>query len=300
MRCHWFAPLGLAAIVLAYCSASSAQQLRTGPLHDSGQSITGAFEGWFPNDDGSFSLLFGYFNRNLKQQLEIPIGPSNRIDPGGPDRGQPTHFLPRRQWGVFTVTVPKDFGSNQLTWTLSVNGETNVIPASLNPLWELSPMRDVNGNAPPFIGFSASGPFVLGPRGQSESLTTTLPNPITLALWVADDANLIPGETAPKAPVGTIKWSKFRGPGSVTFANEKPIVETVDFSAPPETKFRGKAVTTATFNEPGEYVLHAVANDWSGEGGRFQCCWSNAEVKVTVKPCSGPSGTSDPTCIAGK
>jgi len=27
-----------------------------------------------------------------------------------------------------------------------------------------------------------------------------------------------------------------------------------------------------------------VANDWSGDGGRgFQCCWSNAQVKVSVK-----------------
>ncbi len=221
MRWHWFARACLTGIILAYCPASSGQQLRTGPLHDSGQSITAAYEGWFRNSDGSFSLLFGYFNRNLKQQLDIPIGPNNRVDPGGPDRGQPSHFLPRRQWGVFTVTVPKDFGSNQLTWTLNVNGETSAIPASLNPLWELSPMRDVNGNAPPSIGFSASGPFVLGPRGQSETLTTTLPNPITLALWVADDASLIPGAARPKTPAITIKWSKYRGPGSVTFSKRE-------------------------------------------------------------------------------
>ena len=90
--------------------------------HDSGQSVTGAFEGWFQNPDGSFSLLLGYYNRNLKQELDIPVGPDNRIDPGGPDQGQPTHFLPGRQWGVFTVTVPKDFGIKKLTWTLTANG----------------------------------------------------------------------------------------------------------------------------------------------------------------------------------
>ncbi len=60
--------------------------------------------------------------------------------------------------------------------------------------------------------------------------------------------------------------------------------EAAEFAAPPGTVFHGKAVTTATFTEPGEYVLHVLANDWSGEGGRgFQCCWSNAEVVVTVK-----------------
>jgi hypothetical protein len=47
----------------------------------------------------------------------------------------------------------------------------------------------------------------------------------------------------------------------------------------------GKASTTATFSEPGEYILRAQANDTTGEGGRgFQCCWTNVHVKVTVTP----------------
>jgi len=287
MRCHWYASTCLAAMILAGHAELSAQQLqsRTGPSHDSGQSVTGAFEGWFHNEDGTFSLLFGYFNRNLKQQLDIPIGADNRIEPGGPDQGQPTHFLTRRQWGLFTITVPKDFGSSQLTWTLTANGETTSVPGNLNPLWELSPFVDANGNTPPFIGFAATGPFIQGPRGQSTSLMTAFPSPVNLALWVADDASVIAGATRPKTPAVTITWSKFRGPGSVTFASDTPAVETADFQAPPKTAFQGKAVTTATFSEPGEYVLRATANDWSGEGGRgFQCCWSNAQVKVTVKP----------------
>ena len=49
--------------------------------------------------------------------------------------------------------------------------------------------------------------------------------------------------------------------------------------------FRGKATTTASFSEPGEYILRVVANDWSGDGGGgFQCCWTNAHVAVSVKP----------------
>ncbi len=278
--------LAVAAQLLA-CLAmpATAQQLLTGPPHDSGQSVTGAFEGWFQNQDGSFSLLFGYYNRNLKQEPDIPIGADNRIEPGGPDQGQPTHFLPRRQFGVFTVTVPKDFGSNKLTWTLAVNGVTTAVPGSLNPLWELSPFRDATGNTPPFIGFSAAGPFVQGPRGQSTSLGTVWPGPVNLVLWVADDASVIPGATRPKTSPVTITWSKFRGPGSVSFSSEKPAVEAADFQAPPGAAFQGKAVTTANFTEPGEYVLRVAANDWSGDGGRgFQCCWSNAQVKVTVKP----------------
>ena len=282
---HYRAVLWCVALACLAVGFASAQQLLTGPSHDSGQSVTAAFEGWFRNQDGTFSLLFGYYNRNLKQELDIPIGVGNRIDPGGPDQGQPTHFLTRRQWGLFTVNVPQDFGSNQLTWTLTANGATTLVPGSLNPLWELSPFRDANGNTPPFIGFAPTGPFVQGPAGSSTSLVTMLPNPVTLGLWLADDASVIPGATRPITPAVSITWSKFRGPGSVDFAKDKPAVEKADFAAPPSTVFQGKAVTTATFSEPGEYVLHALANDWSGEGGRgFQCCWSNAQVKVTVQP----------------
>jgi len=260
------------------------QQLPFEPPHDFGQSITGAFEGWFPNSDGSFSILLGYYNRNLKQQIEIPAGPDNRIEPGGPDHGQPTHFLPGRQWGVFTIRVPKDFGDKKFTWTLSVNGKTTTIPMSLNPLWEVEPFREASGNAPPFIGFSENGPFVNGPAGQSQSVSTTLLAAADLTVWVADDANAPLAGARPRTTPVAVSWSKFRGPGTVTFAEPHPPVEKAEFAAPSSTKFSGKAHTTATFSEPGEYILRVVANDWSGDGGRgFQCCWSNAQVKVTVK-----------------
>ena len=104
------------------------------PARESGQGVTGAFEGWFRNPDGSFNLLFGYFNRNLKEELDIPIGTNNRMEPGNPDQGQPTHFLTRRQWGVFTVTVPRDFGSKKLTWTLNINHQNNAVPGNLDRL----------------------------------------------------------------------------------------------------------------------------------------------------------------------
>jgi len=275
----------LFAALLAALTAPllAAQTAPTGLVHDSGQSVTPSFEGWFANPDGTYSILFGYFSRNLKQELDVPIGPENRIEPGGPDQGQPTHLLPRRRWGVFTVTVPKDFGSKKIAWTLTANGKTTVIPAGLDPLWELSPLKDATGNTPPFIGFSPSGPFVQGPRGQSSTLAVAAKRPLPLTLWIADDANVVPGATTPKSPPVILSWSKFRGPGAVTFSNERPAIEKAEFDGPPHTAFHGRAATTATFDEPGEYILHVLANDWSGEGGRgFQCCWSNAQVKVTV------------------
>jgi hypothetical protein len=273
-------------ILLANSALVSGTQLPMEPPHDSGQSITGAFEGWFGNPDGSYSLLLGYYNRNTKRELDIPIGPNNRIEPGGPDQGQPTHFLTGRQWGVFTVTVPKDFGTRKLTWTLVINGQTTVIPMSLNLLWEVSPFIEGSGNTPPFISFEEGKLGVQGPRGGSAAMAATLPNPLTLTAWVADDVKLPRSATQGirSAPV-TVSWGKYRGPGSVTFATSKPAVEKVESTATPALPFSGKATTTVTFSEPGEYVLRIVANDASGDGGRgFQCCWSNAQVKVSVKP----------------
>ena len=68
----------------------------------------------------------------------------------------------------------------------------------------------------------------------------------------------------------------------MAFGNAKvPVEKTAGVEA---SGFAGKATTTATFSEPGEYVLYLVANDWTGKGGRgFQCCWTNAFVKVSVK-----------------
>ena len=223
---RWMA-IGLFAWAVAW-----AQQLPFEPAHTFGQSITGAFEGWFPNSDGSFSILVGYYNRNLKQELEIPSGPDNRIEPGGPDQGQPTHFLAGRQWGVFTIRVPKDFGDKKLTWTLTANGKTTTIPLSLNPLWEVEPFREASGNGPPFIGFSETGPWVQGPAGQSKPVSITLPEPADLAVWVADDATVPLAGPRPRTPAVTVSWSKFRGPGTVTFANARPAVEKADFKSP--------------------------------------------------------------------
>src|SRR5438105_6674930 len=275
--------VALAMAISAAC-VSAQQTIPVGPPHDSGERVNAVYEGWFPNPDGTFSMLFGYFNQNFKQEPDIPLGPDNRIEPGGPDQGQPTHFLTRRRWGLFTITVPADFGDKKLTWSISANGKQTQIPARLDPLWLLSPLKDASNNTPPFIAFSEQGPFMQGPRGQSTSLSARLSDPVTLTLWVADDASVAPGATTPKTPPVTVSWSKFRGAGSVIFSNDKPPVEKVDFKGPEGTVFTGKATTTVRFDEPGEYVLHVVVNDWSGEGGRgFQCCWSNAQVNVSVK-----------------
>lgn len=252
-------------------------QVPLAPLRDAGLSVTGAFEGGFENADGTSALLVGYYNRNQKQTFDIPIGPNNRIEPGGPDQGQPTHFLPKRQWGVFAIVVPKDFGDKRLTWTLTANGQTTSVPLHLNPLWVVEPFKDAaQGNTPPVARFQPGGQTFQGPpRGVAAEFATRIPDPLTLSLWVTDDMKRPPEARPRPGPPISVTWSKFRGPGAVTFANPKPDVDKTD----------GKATTDATFSEPGEYTLRAQVNDTSGDGGGgFQCCWTNMHVKVAVAP----------------
>ncbi len=255
-------------LALAICCATGLAQIE--PPHHAGQSVTGAFEGWFKNSDGTFSILLGYFNRNYQEEIDIPIGPNNHIEPGEPDRGQPTHFLSRRQWGVFRVIVPADFGVRKLTWTLNGHGQSTTIPMSLDPRWEISPFFDVGmGNTPPVLRFVDEG-TVQGPLALGTSLTAGFPQPVELKVRATDDAKILPGSRPPPTPPIVLTWSKYRGPGKVTFSTAKPPIDAA-----------GLSIAWATFSEPGEYTLLLVANDWSGDGGRgFQCCWTTAHVTV--------------------
>jgi hypothetical protein len=300
-----FAIAGLGAAVLVHAQQGTGQTPAQWPLSNSvrerGSSVTGAYEGWFYSKDGGIHLLVGYFNRNTKQELDIPIGPNNRIEPGGPDMGQPTHFLTGREWGVFTIRVPKDFGAKKLTWTLVSNGQTNVITMHTKPEWIVEPYEDpANKNTPPVLKFAESGPGFTGPPiGIAASYTVAAGAPLTLTVWATDEGPKInvPEPTpsrgrgrgrgadaaaaaaagfTPPPPIA-VSWSVMRGPSAaVKFDNAKPSVD---------KEHGGKTVATATFPEPGEYLLRAQGNDSTGDGGGgFQCCWTNAYVKVTVTP----------------
>ena len=265
----------LAAGWIAIARGQGTSGLPIEPVKDSGQSVTGAFEGWYQNADGSYTLLVGYFNRNAKQTLDIPVGPNNRIEPGGPDFGQPTYFLPRRQWGVFTIVVPKDFGKNRLTWTIVANGQTTTVPMHLDPLWIVAPFKDVAlGNTPPVLSLvSKDESFTGPPKGIAASYTATVSSPLTLNAWTSDDGIRAPEARRPARNVSVV-WSKFRGPGDVTFDKADPSID----------EKTGRSQTAASFSAPGEYILRVQVNDATGEGGGgFQCCWTNAHVKVTVK-----------------
>jgi hypothetical protein len=271
--------VSLLLLIVGFAAAPSMQQvIQPAPIpHDNGQGVTPSFEGWYRNPDGTFTLSFGYFNRNYREALDIPVGPNNRFDPAPVDQGQPTHFLPRRQTGVFTVVVPKEFGAQQkITWTIVANGQTNSIPGHLRPEWEIDALKEVtSGNTPPTIKFDANGKPGQGPSGTTLTTKATQGQPVTLTVWATDD-NVRKRENEGRAGPGLgIVWSKFRGPGAVTFSPAQSTVQD------------GKATTAATFAAPGEYVLRVLAWDASGAqaavmAGGFQCCWTNGYVRVNV------------------
>lgn len=263
------------------------------PRKQFGASVTGAFEGWYENRDGTSGFLVGYYNRNTQEELDIPIGPNNQIEPGGPDMGQPTHFLPSRQFGMFSIPVPKGFTpDNKITWTIIANGKPTIIPLRLHPDYLISPFSEIAvNNTPPVIKFEEDGASLQGPIATLTNAavrTTSLSQPLALTIWVTDDMKYTSGTNAPMTkprPPVTLVWSKYRGPGSVAFDKTNPVVEPVVAASNAGAAFSGKATANVKFSEAGEYVLHVTANDYSGDGGGgFQCCWTTGLVKVSVKP----------------
>lgn len=263
-------------LIAGWTVIAAAQQpavLPMGPARERGASITPAFEGWYRNDDGSFSMLIGYYNRNSKEALTIPVGPNNRIEPGEPDQGQPTFFEMGRQWGVFVIKVPKDFGTKVVRWTVTANGETQSVPFSLNPGYPITPYRELGmGNQPPTLWFSADGAKVTGPpTSVAASFTGAVNQPVAIT-FLADDVKEKDGRAG--SNVATVSLHQHRGPGDVKFERART----------PVPKAGEPMSVTATFSAPGEYLLRVQANDESGEGGGgFQCCWTNTYVKVIIK-----------------
>ena len=268
-----FLTLGL----LLSASAVLAQE-PLAPIRGAGQTVTPVFEGWYKNPDGSFSISFGYFNRNGGEVVDVPIGPNNNISPGDANQGQPTHFHPRRHWGVFAVRVPADFGDKKVVWTLTFRGETYAIPGSLRKEWEIDALEGEagSGNTPPVLKFTGTGPEARGPAG-----IWLPPQParvgVALALNVlaTDDGKAergIASEGRANVPV-SLTWFMHQGPREVTFS-----------PAALRAGSDGSATTWATFSAPGDYVLRVRANDASGvdNAGHAQCCWTNAFVRVTV------------------
>jgi hypothetical protein len=262
-------------------------------------NITPVYEGWLPNPDGSFELLFGYMNREGTGDTFIPLGPNNHIDPGGPDLGQPTNFFPRRNRFTFQVHVPKDFGAKEIVWSVTSKGRTDKAYGTLKPdyvLDDTSIMANIGtggglSTTPDMVGNKAPQVTVEGVKSR----TARVGEPVAFAAVATDDGKpnrknmpaAIGGDYSLPASANGLRISFFvyRGPGAaVTF--DPPQTEvwedrrdggnspwSAGFKTPPVPE-GNRWQARATFDEPGTYVVRALAHD----GG----LWASQDVTVVV------------------
>jgi hypothetical protein len=270
MRRNW--AVSAAFLFICISSICISAQVR----YSSGQNVAPVFEGWENNPDGTFSMVFGYLNRNYEEEVDIPVGPDNTVALGNAvagDRGQPEHFYPRRQRFLFAVVVPANWDKTQkVVWTLTSRGRTERANAWLQPEWELSEgvrIENMGGGVP-------------DPANKPPSLTTSpdqtviLPSAATITATASDDGLPKPylrapsnpdRDSEPRRPRGVqIKWIQYRGPGKVTF---DPVASPVVYGQPVEL------TTKESFSAPGTYVLRATAFD-----GQL---YSTRDVTVTAK-----------------
>jgi len=262
-----------------------------------GQNIAPAFEGWEANEDGTFNMVFGYYNRNRVEQPDVPIGPNNNIEPRGPDQGQPSHFFPSRNMFVFRVKVPRDFGNKELVWTLTVHGKTERAYATLKPDYVLDDFimhRNFTNTTPK--GIHQNKRPVITVEGDTNR-TARVGQPLTLSAHVIDDGLLAPRPAASSnqgvqvpgySPAWGLRvaWFVYRGAGSVTFDPEQfeiyPDTKGNANSpwrpgwAPPPLPPDGNFPVKVTFGASGAFVVRIMAHD----GG----VTSYKDVNVTVSP----------------
>ena len=282
----------LAAVLLI---AGVCFEVAAAQTYQRGQNVAPAFEGWERNEDGSFSFLFGYMNRNWSEQIDVPVGEDNSFSPGDADRGQPTHFQPRRNRFVFKVRVPADWGDNA-----SMRANQPPVITLEGP-----PVRETSVGRPVTITVLVEDDRLLRSRRRPPP-----PPPETAedsarvdSIWNAPPTfsrrQLTPPSriTVQKANGLFMSWFLYRGAdgggdGRETSAEGVQSALTFDppqvkvwedtrtganspwspLWVPPELPEDGRWTVDVTFDRPGTYLLRGRADD----GGLF------ADVEVTV------------------
>ncbi len=231
--------------------------------YSKGQSVSPSYEGWMQSEDGSYQLYFGYMNSNWLEELDVPVGPDNRIEPSGPDQGQPTHFYPRRNPFLFTIKVPKDFGDKELIWTLTSNGKTEKAYASLKSDYLIDKQvisTEIGGDGGSLRDeLRYNIPPELEIKGETR-MTAKVGVPVTLVALAGDPDNLParrdgrPQPRHPGQPISEedIKAAKVRAAAPNTPATIYRPPSAVVMSSGPGLRFswtvyRGKA-SAVTFN----------------------------------------------------
>ncbi len=284
-----------------------------------GLSVAPAYEGWRPNPDGSYEIIFGYMNSNWEEEFDVPVGADNKFEPGDGDRGQPTHFFPRRNRYVFHVRVPKDFGKSEIVWTLTTNGKTLKAYGSLQPDYLLNDIAMMSDNG------SLSGATITTPEirmntapqmevvGESV-ISAKVGIPVTLSVHATDDGlpplrergnrsvgsrnaeeagvkdlRLVPPrQITQSSAVGGLWVSliKYRGPGNVTIDPDQ--VKTWEDTRPNANSPWAPRWVAPPSPGDGKWQVRATFDTpgdyivrWHASDGGL---YTDTDVKVTVKP----------------
>lgn len=294
-------PLLVGLLVAAPLQAQLPEHLRDYPLATrgtTGESVAPMFNGWIANEDGSTTLIFGFANQNRTADMDVPLGPNNKLEPEQFQGAQPTHFpvynrggfVGIQERGAFGVTVPADMAGTEVVWTLTSGGNTWSVPGrATSPAYELSAGEAASGSLRPAIRFSENGPESVDSVGiYAEPKVTTVGEPVTLSALIQDRGNRAGYEGVQLYYALGTGWVLHQGPA-------KPEIENAQISGrkraaenpvDPNTNEWSEVSTQVTFPEPGDYIIRLRVDNFQAPDSQFDnvCCWSNAYFPVTVNP----------------
>ena len=295
--------LGAALIAASAIMPAHAQDPMDRPLRIDGPTglpVIPIMEGAYDNGDGSFTVSFGYLNRNTEEVLNIPHGPNNYIEPAQFDGMQPTRFETRRQTGIFTVTVPASMEGESIWWHIKTPGhEALKVPGRLGKMgYTLDMTPRPQGSLAPIAWYKDGGTKGHDPMGAmaADTVMAKVGEPATLTIHTEDISVRDPNDPRYAEPVPlSVTWWKHQGAGEVTFSlhpstpEPQPIGTGRRQRMPGDNEVRldagkGTANVHATFSEPGDYLIRTQVDNWdaSDSSRGDQCCWTNMFQKVTV------------------
>jgi hypothetical protein len=305
--------VGLLSPTVGHAQDWTRREFPLAPPNATGNFVAPYFDGFYQNPDGTYTLSFGFMNRNDADLIEIPIGANNFIEPARYDGVQPTSFPvvrysafggPRER-GAFGVIVPADF-EGDVWWTIRTDGYETKVPGRLESpgrlirgAYELSTGPMAAGSMRPEIQFEDDGPRAAGIEGiwRADTLETSVGQPVRVDFWTYDQGERDLGF------VNMTLW-KYRGPigGQIAFeslteapaglSNRRgarphgpgPVATRQSVVIPTEGVDANRGRFTATFDMPGLYVIRVRIDNFSRDDSApgHQCCWSNGYVAVRV------------------
>lgn len=285
------------------------------PPNSTDNFVAPYFDGFYQNADGSYTLSFGFMNRNDADLIEIAIGENNFIEPVRFNGNQPTTFPVVqysgfggvRERGAFGVVVPADF-EGDVWWTLTTDGYPTRVPGRLEspgPIikgaYELSTGPMAGGSLRPGIRFNENEVEGWGIGGvkHPDELTASVGQPVEVRFWATDRGERELGS------VNMTLW-KHQGPvgGEITFQSLSPapsdttaqrgqnarphgpgpVATRQSVELPTEGPQANQGHFRATFDTPGRYVIRIRIDNFGAPDSMpgQQCCWSNGFVVVSV------------------